>query len=158
MGRREETVPQRNHAENWECSENVQLGEVREWGNTGVFANPMDLGSNWTRARIARCLTVYFQPPRVLCAQCFICSCPIAGSPNTRSGFCLEPDLIWSNSKDSWVFVFILDNQINLNVDSILGDINKLMLFLIGVMLTWCSCKKMSCSTHTTYFFKKRCT
>lgn len=51
-----------------------------------------------------------------------------------------------------FLFVFVLDNQKNINLGMILGN-NKFIL-LIGVMITLQLCEKMLCPTSHTFFFK----
>ena len=59
----------------------------------------------------------------------------------------------WFNltGKTVEVFVFVSDNQRNLNLDSVLGDINKLV-FSTGVIPTLQLCKKMPPPHHLIFF------
>lgn len=128
----------------------------RSEGGHGCFQQSKHLGSIQPGVRISWCLTVCYQPPRVLWVMLdqFMSRSRL---PTCNEQILFRP-WFWTNGKDHhWgAFVFVLDNQRNINLEMLLGDINKSMLFLIGMTLILQLYSDLSLLSPTFFFLKKK--
>ena len=86
---------------------------LRTWGQTNQESGSADT-----------CRFVLSHPERF--GSCLISSCLIAGSPDTMGRLCLVPDIELTVSLTVigifFLFVFVFDNQKNINIGMILGN------------------------------------
>lgn len=102
-------------------------------GNTDVFNNPQDLGSNQPGVGLSWYLPVRPQPPRALWVVLdqFMSHCSLPRY-NGQTLFNLVPDFeLTVNTVIGifFLFVFVLDNQKNINLGMILGNNKFILLF-----------------------------